>query len=228
MQPFPAVPIDSEAAEPRSGVWLSFDSMTMDTGLYRIEWKGLGGSFSGWPMKRAAEYLRPGLVWLPVVLGAGLGAWVLLSGYSSNTAESEPVRLAVATTAEPVLQPAIDAVPEPAPAPPSITTPEEAATPEAAPVDGLRISSQSWRRGGLGSKVLVTLTLRNANDYAVKDIEIFCSFARRDGSHLTDRKRVIADTVNMKSRRTFTRLHVGFVNINANKAKCSLVAASRA
>jgi len=73
---------------------------------------------------------------------------------------------------------------------------------------------------------LVTFTLRNSNDYAVKDIEIFCSFARRDGSHLTDRKRVIRDTVNMKSRRTFARMHVGFVNINADQAKCSLVAAS--
>jgi hypothetical protein len=29
----------------------------------------------------------------------------------------------------------------------------------------------------------VTFTLRNANDYAVKDIEIACTFARRDGSH---------------------------------------------
>jgi type IV pilus biogenesis protein CpaD/CtpE len=106
-------------------------------------------------------------------------------------------------------------------------TPVEAITPEEpAPVDGLRISSQSWRRGGLGSKALITFTLRNGNEYAVKDIEIACAFARRDGSHLTDRTRMIHDTVNMKSRKTFARLHVGFVNINANKAKCALVAAS--
>jgi hypothetical protein len=31
----------------------------------------------------------------------------------------------------------------------------------------------------------------------------------------------------MKSRKTFARLHIGFVNINADKAKCSLLAASR-
>jgi hypothetical protein len=100
------------------------------------------------------------------------------------------------------------------------TTPVEAITPaETAPVDGLKIMSQSWRRGGLGSKALVTFTLRNGNDYAVKDIEIFCSFARMDGSHLTDRQRVIHDTVNMKSRRTFARMHIGFVNINASQAK---------
>jgi hypothetical protein len=95
-----------------------------------------------------------------------------------------------------------------------------------APVDRLAISSQSWRRGGLGSNALVTMTLRNDNGYAVKDINIACAFTRPDGSHLTDRSRLINDVVNMKSRKTFARLHVGFVNVNAAKAKCSLVAAS--
>src|ERR1700720_4261068 len=61
---------------------------------------------------------------------------------------------------------------------------------ETAPVDGLKISSQYWRRGGLGSNALVTFTLRNSNDYAVKDIAISCAFSRSDGSHLTDRSRV--------------------------------------
>jgi hypothetical protein len=103
----------------------------------------------------------------------------------------------------------------------------EAVAPEpTAPVDGLKISSQSWRRGGLGSKALITFTLRNGNDYPVKDIEIACSFSRRDGSHLTDRTRTIHDVVNMKSRKRFARLHVGFVNVNADKAKCFPVAAS--
>ncbi len=74
---------------------------------------------------------------------------------------------------------------------------------------------------------MVTLTLRNANNYAVKDIEISCAFAKRDGGHLTDRTRLIQDVVNMKSRKTFARLHVGFVNVNASGAKCSLIAANR-
>jgi hypothetical protein len=105
-------------------------------------------------------------------------------------------------------------------------TAETTAPEPAAPLDGLKISSQSWRRGGLGSKALVTFTLRNGNDYAVKDVEIACAFSRRDGSHLTDRTRTIPDVIDMKSRKKFARLHVGFVNVNASKAKCSLVAAS--
>jgi hypothetical protein len=103
----------------------------------------------------------------------------------------------------------------------------ETMAPAKSPIDGLKIASQSWRRGGLGSKALVTFTLRNANDYAVKDIEIACAFKRRDGSHLTDRRRIIHDTVNMKSRKQYAGMLVGFVNVNANRAKCTLVTASR-
>ena len=110
---------------------------------------------------------------------------------------------------------------------PATAATETATSAAVAPLEGLKISSQSWRRGGLGSKALVTFTLRNGNDYAVKDIEIACSFTRRDGSHLTARRRMIHDIVNTRSRKTFARVHVGFVNLNANQAKCSLIAASR-
>ena len=214
--------------------------MTMDSGLYRIEvtglaglarlgglamLPGLGGNFSDRPGTAPAKLFTPRSVGLAVLL-AGLGAWVLLSGHGSKTAETEPVRLATAAIADPV-ESSIPENAEEGPLPNPAAAPAEAVPLEAAPVDGLKISSQSWRRGGLGSKALVTLTLRNGNDYAVKDIEIFCSFTRRDGSHLTDRRRMIHETVNMKSRKTFARMHVGFVNINANQAKCSLVTASR-
>ena len=158
----------------------------------------------------------------------GFGAWTYLSEDASNN--PEPLQLAAAAAPEPASPPATGA--KPGPELNTAATPVEAPSPaeavaEIPPVDGLKISSQSWRRGGLGSKALVTFTLRNGNDYAVKDIEITCAFNRRDGSHLTDRTRVIRDTVNMKSRKTFARMHVGFVNVNANKAKCSLVTASR-
>ena len=206
----------------------------MKSGLYRIAWTGLaglarlarlGGGSPAEPGPAADRALRPGSVWLPAALVIGLGAWMLLSGYSSRIAEGEPAQLAAA--------------PEPAPSPAadsaqggsvlnSATPPVDAAAPADIPaVDGLKISSQSWRRGGLGSKALVTFTLRNGNDYAVKDIEISCAFARRDGSHLTDRRRMIHETVNTRSRKTFARMHVGFVNINADRAKCTPVTASR-
>jgi hypothetical protein len=108
-----------------------------------------------------------------------------------------------------------------------MAVPNPVAPEAAASLGGLKISSQRWQRGGLGSNALVTFTLRNSNDYAVRDIEISCAFSRGDGSHLTARSRVIHDTVKMRGRKTFAHVHVGFVNINADRAKCALVAASR-
>jgi hypothetical protein len=174
------------------------------------------------------------LLVLPAIAAAGCVVWLLLPGPSDAESPSVGGSSAVIRVTQNAAGPdeggaptqAILASPSTTTAPPEIAVPETT-PPAKPPVDGLKISSQSWRRGGLGSKALVTFTLRNRNDYAVKDIEIVCAFARRDGSHLTDRRRVISDTVNMKSRKRYSGLLVGFVNVYANKAKCSLVTASR-
>jgi hypothetical protein len=163
------------------------------------------------------------LLLVPVVAIGGVVAWMTLSEPSdaesaSVTARSPDVTAAQDTSFNPAVT-QTEGTPQP--------SPDTTAPAELAPVDGLKISSQSWRRGGLGSKALVTFTLRNDNAYAVRDIEIFCAFTRRNGSHLTDRTRTIHDTVNTRSRRRFARMLVGFVNITANRAKCSLVAAER-
>jgi hypothetical protein len=159
-------------------------------------------------------------VLLPVVVIAGLTGWTMLS--TPTSARSQDANKDATVTqgaAVPQQNAALDTAP--------------AASPSVAPTDppavnGLKISSQSWRRGGLGSNALVTFTLRNDNNYAVRDIEIACAFSRQDGSHLTDRKRVIPDAVvNTKSRKTFAQMHIGFVNIYANKAKCAPIAANR-
>jgi len=196
---------------------------------------------AGWSFGKSEARLAV----LPAIAIAGCAIWLMLpqasdaEGHSTATS-SEVTRVTQDTSRNDDTAGVQATLSSPAPsavspdgnpaaaaaAPPDVAPP---ATAEAAksPLDGLKIISQSWRRGGLGSKALVTFTLRNANDYAVKDIEIACTFARRDGSHLTDRRRVIPDTVNMKSRKRYAGMLVGFVNVNANKAKCSVVTASR-
>ncbi|MEH2608044.1 hypothetical protein [Bradyrhizobium sp. AZCC 1693] len=189
---------------------------------------------AGWSFGKAEARL----VVLPAIAIAGCAIWLMLpqasdaEGHSTATA-TEVTRVTQdasrtddtagtqATLSSPASTDANTA------AAPLDVAPPETVEPARSPLDGLKIISQSWRRGGLGSKALVTFTLRNTNDYAVKDIEIACTFIRRDGSHLTDRRRVIPDTVNMKSRKRYAGMLVGFVNVNANKAKCSLVTASR-
>ena len=175
------------------------------------------------------------LLVLPAIAIAGCTIWMMLPGPSdaegSAAAEPSPVIYAQKVSlVEDAEAPAGTTLAHAAYAtePAAVTAPMSMAPESKSPIEGLRISSQSWRRGGLGSKALVTFTLRNANDYAVKDIEIACAFTRRDGSHLTDRRRLIPDTVNTRSRKLYSGVLVGFVNVNANKAKCALVTASRA
>ena len=154
-------------------------------------------------------------VLLPVVAIAVMSAWTM--GAKGQSVEVAPQPVVAVQSSSPW-----DSPPPPAKS--------EAAAPAAgpAPVAGVKIASQSWRRGGLGSNALFNFTLRNANDYAVGDIQVACTFTRRDGSSVTERKRVIPDAVvSTRSRKTFARVHIGFVNVNADKAKCALVAASR-
>lgn len=198
----------------------------MTEGFFHLESTGLAGQTSlpqslGPPER--TSYVRMAIGWLPIVVILAAAAWLLATDHTRRRVVHERMHLVTAAVT---------------PSPAHVTVGlakkssfdpllSEAITPEQpAPVDGLNISSQSWRRGGLGSNAFVTLTLRNNNDFAIKDIEISCAFARPDGSHLTDRTRLIHDTVNMKGRKTFAHLHVGFVNVNAANARCSLVAAS--
>ncbi|MCK1419792.1 hypothetical protein IVB15_09975 [Bradyrhizobium sp. 182] len=190
----------------------------MNAGLDRIglrRFAGIGERLARTVTVASVSFGRS-LLWLLAAIIVGCGIWMLLPLSKSNSAESGTSELAAVETA-----PSGDSAGAGAPAP-------EARAPAMAELGRLRISSQTWRRGGLGSKALVTFTLRNDNDYAVKDVEIVCAFARRDGSHLTDRSRVLADPVSMKSRKTYAQIPVGYVNVNADQAKCSLVAARRA
>jgi hypothetical protein len=185
----------------------------------RLDLTGLG-RFAGIGERLARAVTVPSvsfgrsLLWLLAAIIVGCGVWMLLP--LSKGSGTEPVK------------PELAAVELATPGEAAAATPPIAQAQASAELDRLKISSQTWRRGGLGSKALVTFTLRNDNDYAVRDVEIVCAFARRDGSHLTDRSRVLAETVTMKSRKTFARVPVGFINVNADQAKCSLVAARRA
>lgn len=156
------------------------------------------------------------IVAIPTILIAAIAAWLLYPTF----AETEPdlsLNAAITETPENLDDQDITAAPH-----------ALARLPDAAELSRLRLSRQSFRRGGLGSQALMTFTVRNANAYDVKDLEILCAFRSRDGRYATERRRVFDDTVGMKSRKAFPMTLMGFVNIKATKAKCAVVTASRA
>jgi hypothetical protein len=126
---------------------------------------------------------------LPFLVAIGCGRWLVLPLYGRDTADGDPAPAVTPATVE-TPPSAVDTAAKPSTATAPAAEQGLATAVAALPAAGLRISAQSWRRAGLGSNAQVTFTLRNDNDYAVRDVEIACAFARRDGSHLTDRQRI--------------------------------------
>ncbi len=161
------------------------------------------------------KFDRRMLLSIPVVAAAGIVGLLLLPSLARTPQPDLKLNLAVTN-------PSVDqAIPETVPA----TSVDRM---ESADLDRVRLSRQSFRRGGLGSQALMTFTVRNGNDYDIKDFELLCAFKSRDGRYATERRKLVAETVAMKSRKAFPMTLVGHVNIRASKAKCSLVTASRA
>ena len=203
----------------------------MSIGLDHFDMSRWARSGLGFPVRSERALIRwggPLSFLLPVVLMVGVaGAWLVLPASDSDGADGDLAEVTPAAVQPSTLQDDAGTVQSNPAAPPVATGQQPAAMSEPLPAAALRISGQSWRRGGLGSNAQATFTLRNDNAYAVKDIEIACAFARRDGSHLTDRKRIIPVTVDPKARKRFARLHVGFVNVHADRINCSVIAANR-
>lgn len=203
-----------------------FDRIRFDRIRFeRISWGGFGGIGIGlpqWSEASRARFFKTRLLLLPLALLAAIGAWLVMPGSRGGIAGREPAGTPAAAIAAP---------PPADPAPRDVAydpfTSEAIAPEQPTPLDRMKLYAQYWRLGGLGSNAQVSFTLRNGNDYAVKDVEIACVFVRRDGRYLTDRTRLVPGIIEMRSRKSFERLHIGFVNVNASKAKCTLVSAAR-
>jgi len=196
-------------------------------------WSRIGFWFHVWSERALARLGVPLSVILPVVLIVGAaGLWLLLPSFDNDGADGYPVAEATPGVVRSSAAPddadiAVQSMTQSIPADAAMASTGQAALPEPAPAAKVRILGQSWKRAGLGSDAQATFTLRNDNVYAVKDVEIGCAFARRDGTHLTNRKRIIPVTVDPKARKRFTRLHVGFVNVHASRINCSVITANR-
>jgi hypothetical protein len=206
----------------------------MSTGLDHVDvsrWSRLGVRSHAWSDRAAAKWGWAAPFAVPIVLiVAAVGLWMVLSASYGDGGDESPAVVGTVDAVRPsaASDDADAAVARPStPVAPVSTDHTQAAIAEPPPAARLRILGQSWKRAGLGSDAQATFTLRNDNAFAVKDIEIDCAFARRDGTHLTNRKRTIPVTLDPKARKRFARLHVGFVNVHASRINCSVMAASR-
>jgi len=160
---------------------------------------------------------------LLILAGATVALW--LAAARQGTPASMPLLAADAAAEDDPSNPVT-------PAPLStVASPQAALDAQAAllpaPLSGIRLARQSLKRGGLGSKVRGTFTVRNRHDFAIRDVEIQCAFRARDG-YTTQRRRVLPDTIEPRSRETFANVLVGHINVTTTRGKCRLLGAQRA
>jgi len=142
---------------------------------------------------------------LPLLVVAGFVAWIDVVGTERCR---RPTRVAASCPQFNAEHRASDddaAIAQPPAAAPGDTAPTGAIaaapqTPQAEPKPRSRCSMVygSPRNPGVGRARLEGAGHADSAQrqrFAVRDIEIACAFTRRDGSHLTDRKRVISDTI---------------------------------
>lgn len=95
------------------------------------------------------------------------------------------------------------------------------------PTVKMKVESFSWGKSGFGNVALVTIAIENANEFAVKDISILCSFDAPSGTHLSSVSHVIYDTIKPAATRTFSKVNIGFIHSQAKSASCRVERASR-
>jgi hypothetical protein len=71
------------------------------------------------------------------------------------------------------------------------------------PIERFKMVSFSWKIGGFGVVGSATVTIDNANDFPVKNVDVRCEFSGKSGTELSASQNTIFDTIAAKTKRTF-------------------------
>jgi hypothetical protein len=143
----------------------------------------------------------------------------------------------------PVLGAILPEAREPASAPaPAVTTGKKAAasavpavskTPKADPpapkrlstdevLAQIRLSNLTWKKDGFDTVMLVSFTVQNPADVAVKDLELTCTHSANSGTTIDKNTKVIYEKLGPKSKRSFTDFNMGFIHPQATRTSCQV------
>jgi len=95
-------------------------------------------------------------------------------------------------------------------------------TPKYAALQNTKVD-MSWEKGGFGSVMLATVTVRNNSDYPVKDIQIQCTHYAKSGTQIDSNTRTIFDVIPAKSTKVFPKFNMGLIHSQVESSACTLV-----
>lgn len=95
------------------------------------------------------------------------------------------------------------------------------------PHEAVRVVDFKWSKGGFGTVALVTVTVANQNEYAVKDLLLRCNFYGASGTRVGRTSETVYQVVKAKAKRTLPRINMGLVAGQAASAACDVISADR-
>lgn len=85
----------------------------------------------------------------------------------------------------------------------------------------------AWKLGGFDNVILATFTVKNENDFAVKDLQIRCEAFGKSGTKIDRNTRTIYDVVKAKGTKRLPEANLGLVNSQAERLACDIIGFKR-
>jgi hypothetical protein len=104
----------------------------------------------------------------------------------------------------------------PAPSPSNESREEQA-------LRNVHITKFSWEKGGFDNVMIANFTIRNDNDFPVKDIGIKCTHEGKSGTEIDSNSRTIYEVIKPKSKKSFHDFNMGLIHQQAARSGCQVV-----
>jgi hypothetical protein len=82
------------------------------------------------------------------------------------------------------------------------------------------LGSYSWNKTGFDSMMALDFTVRNDNDYAVKDVTIRCDHSAKSGTNIDSNTRTIYERVPAHGSLTKYKFSMGFIHSQIDTSSC--------
>jgi hypothetical protein len=95
------------------------------------------------------------------------------------------------------------------------------------PGDNVKISIEKWRKPGSNNAGTADITVKNDNDFAVKDIRVKCDYMSKTGGRKIETDQRLALTVKAKTTKLFKKTKFPFIDQETAEGSCKVTGAAQ-
>lgn len=89
--------------------------------------------------------------------------------------------------------------------------------------ESLKFELKEWQKGGFDAVMLITGSISNASDTAVKDVVITCTSSGNSGTVIDKNTKTLYEAIGPKKTFRFQQFNMGFLHSSATQTSCEIV-----